>query len=434
MFIPSSGMILWPYATPGPPAGNWTREANFNDRFFQGHNAGFAVPANGGAASHNHTDSTHTHTGNGHTHSTSAGAQSTASSISVVAGAITSSLASHSHTAATTPSATVTYQNTALTLNTATAKPAYIRVIAYTPDDDAQGIPDDCLAFTDEAAAMPGFAESDGTGGTLDLDGLFPFGAEAAGEDGGDTGGSATHTHVSPVHTHTPNNHAHAQFTSGPSTAVATGTGAAGGGPRPSPHHKMTPQSSATSITSDAATVTAKTSEPAYVELLGVQNTSGGPRTPIGTVIPYLDTEASLPHGWELMDGNDDTTDCTDVQIKISSAAAGGTGGLDAHTHTVQSHGHTASANHTHVMGVAYTGAAGRTSIGILARLASVGDVHTHTWTTSLVFAGLQNFGGHSSSSDDGRYNYRTVIWVKLSRKRASNGGIHNSKKFVMVA
>jgi hypothetical protein len=96
----------------------------------------------------------------------------------------------------------------------------------------------------------------------------------------------------------------------------------------------------------------AETVEPVYKKLLAIQNTSGGPKLPLPSMVAmFLGTYAKIPIGWKVCDGANGTMDMRNYFIKCASATGelGNTGGSNTHTHAAQSHNH-AIGSHTHAI------------------------------------------------------------------------------------
>lgn len=418
--------VFWPWDTGDPPGTHpiptgWTRDLKFDGRFLQGSDNTFMGSANSGAA-HNHTDAGHTHTGDPHTHTFSAASATNDRWYVVPPGdppppqVFTAAERIHSHASEISNAATITYSTDAATINTTDMKPPWVQAIILKPDDINQDIPENAVCFGDSATPPTGYSITDGDGGiTPDLDGLFVIGAAFMGVGGG-TGGSLTHTHVSPDHDHDPHDHLH----------TATLCGDASDTQKckldtpfretlPSCHHLVTLTTQALAdVSNTAATVDNYTdSQPDFIKLLGIQNTSGGATTPVGVVVPFVGRYDDLPAGWVLCDGDNGTEDCKNKQLKITTTGGeiGDTGGSNTHTHTVASHGHTHTGGHTHYTSAATTGHQ-LVNGGLFVDAIQSPHTFAHSWTVGSTVPTMQN-AAITLSTDDGRFNYRTVIWVK---------------------
>lgn len=409
--------VGWPGAHAAPPTG-WTRDTNFDERFLQGDDAGFAGSANGGD-SHGHTANSHTHTGNQHRHTFDTGVGVVASTTPVKEGtafpfmATISGALTHNHLSANGTYATIAYQDASVTIDSEDAQPPYQKLIIIKPDLVTSDIPDDAVCYTDEAVLPTGFAKYP----VIDDD--FVRGP-SAGADAAVTGfGSVTHDHDSPadVHDHVIDVHAHGDANSGPSNPHVR---RASGSPNviilQTVHHTVGMGNEALAdLTDTAVVIAAVSSEPAYTKLLGIQNTSGAATTPVGVIVAFVGAASEVPSNWQLCDGNGDTVDCTNTQIK-STAADGEIGDQDGssntHTHTTTAHGHTHGA-HDHPVGAVSMSGNLLRQTGSPSGAGIVTGTHLHApWSIDNETPTLQN-ATVTMNTVDKRSAYRTVIWIK---------------------
>lgn len=423
--------IFWPSTAASIPA-NFTRDTNFDDRYCQGDDEPHTI-ANGGAASHGHTVAgTHTPIGNAHTH-TFTGDDYTAAAWPAddSPAEMTIGRGPHGHISETSASATITYTAQSITINNSTDQhPPFARMIIISPDDANQDIPDAAVVFGDNAALPTGFSKATGADTSPDLDGLFLRGAAAAG-DGGGTGGAATHAPTSPVHSHGQTNHPHAATPCGGLTidTVTVDIDDVTRGARDvllGSHHSIAiTTASAGTVGTVAVTVEAASNSPAYIKLLGLENTSGSPTTPDGVIIGYAGSTA--PAGWLLCDGNNGTQDCTDLQILCTTTDGeiGDTGGSNSHSHNLTDHNHTHTSSHNHsnavtssVIGIDETETGASDSV-LRGDLADHGS--SHAWDVFPTTPTMQTTTGLVTSSDDGRQPYRTLLWIKKVTPTSKN-------------
>lgn len=398
----------------------WSRDDDFNEEFIQGADQMYTGPTEAGGA-HGHTPDADTHTGNAHSHTFSAASASGTTVVVNAPGVSPTQSAQdvHTHTSLSSNSRTIVYGSVVGNVDSATAQPPFVRVIVLKPDDGNQNIPDDCVCWTDETSLPTGFVKTDGNGGTPDLDGKFVLGAVAAG-DGGGTGGSATHLHPDGTgHYHVPSAHSHRSKACGDATSVARATGAGLIYARSLVHHSVelsfadAGNTSTTQVPTEAAS-----SEPAHVELLGIQNTSGSAATPDGVILPYVGPVSGISNadGWYLCDGSGGTPDLRNRQIKITTTDidVGNVGGADEHTHTTAAHGHVHTSGHVHTATVIFldTGTIAPVTTPAINVINQGTDTHTHTWTIGSTTPTLQD-STYTMSTDDGRDNYRTAVFVK---------------------
>lgn len=424
--IPSNGRVFWTGANAAIPA-NWTRDTDFDDHYIQGVSSDQRTSL--GATSHSHTQS-HTHNGVAHTHTYSAGSSSGLSQdMKPTTGGASydSSKVGHSHNNATSSSQTITYQNNTTSSDNADGSHPALKLIVIKPDSGNENIPDDCVCWTDTETPPTGFSKCDGTGGTVNLNTYFIKGSDT-GDDAGGYTGSAQHSHTMAAHLHVANNHFHSGTLCGTATSVESlDDDPAEDSYLRSQHHEPFMNSRATTVNTTAANSANTAYEPYHTELLGIQNTSGGASTPVGVIIPYVGTIASIPTGWVLCNGSSGTPDLTASQIKSVTSGVLDTGGSNLHQHYSFSHTHTESA-HNHVINgsvvqvvvnydceddatgveVNYDGV-----LGARAAMRAPTPPHQHTtWTVNNSTATIQNTSIIFDSAD-GRYKYRTVVFIK---------------------
>jgi hypothetical protein len=343
----------------------------------------------------------------------------------------------HGHEAENSAPTAITYAEAVITVNTVDAKPPWVRAIVIQPAGVHNDIPYHAVCFGDDGNPPPGYSKTDGSGGTPNLSGRFVIGAEAGGT-GGAPGGNPSHTHSSPAHTHGVYNHSHASARCGQATSTDTITSTTTARVVRKPrHHNVTLSAKALAdLSNDAATVQAASSEPDYVKLLGIQNTSGRATTPAGVIVAFVGTTAEIPSTWVLCDGSNGTPDCTNRQVKITTAGGeiGDTGGSNSHSHAVDAHGHSHTAGHDHTATQTWQGVPG--DAGALTVCGGFMDRHTHSWNVGDTVPTLQT-AEITLTSTDKRYRYRTVLWIKkvlVKRKRVSAGRIHKTDEVVIAA
>ena len=415
-------LIPWPSTAASIPAG-FTRNTAFDDRYPQGSDSAYTAAANGGAATHNHTY-THTHIGVAHSHTVSGSSITSAGTINYPdhpLGSNTLARGTHGHPNFTSNTTVVTYTDTTPTVTAGAMQPASFRVIWIQPNDATHDVPNGALTWTDLTSAPSGYRLADGNGGAPNIVDRFLIGAAAAG-DGGGTVGADTHTHAVDDHLHARNTHTHA------STAVSAADASEDDGADLSSdatsrrllHHNITlPNTGTSGNTNNATSVTlaATSSLPAYITLLGVQNNSGGESTPDKTILPYIATAASLPTNWVLCDGTGGTLNCTNKQIRATATggSVGATGGANTHSHT-STHTHT-DTSHTHTVtdtGPLLNQVSVLSGAGKVILNNSAGHRTEHTWTISTETPTM-SASATASSTDDGRYLYRTVVFLRYN-------------------
>lgn len=407
--------VFWPSTHASIPSG-WSRDTGFDERFLQGDDAGYTAPQDGGGE-HSHTPDEHTHIGDPHTHDFSS-AHTVPTKVWIKqhdrgfarvpdAGPPTGS---HRHLSIASNVATITYQvpDPTVTISSEDAAPPYKKMIVIKPDLATEDVPEHAVCFTDEVVLPTGFIKYAG------LSEKFVRGADEEGGDGGLTGGDTEHDHESPEHGHDDNSHRHAATVCGFSDPTFRADAATEDETcLPTKHHNVELDSKAAGgVAGTAITVDAASSEPAYVKLLGIWNTSGAATTPIGIIAAFVGDADDIPSNWRLCDGTGDTIDCTNKQVKSTGTDedVGDTGGNDSHDHASPEHGH-AQSNHNHDTTAGMYQSRGYVAAAPL-RATAVFGVHTHVWTVYIVVATMQN-AGVGIQSADGRSAYRTMVWIK---------------------
>lgn len=177
------------------------------------------------------------------------------------------------------------------------------------------------------------------------LDSKYPLGA-ANGENGGGTGGSATHTHTVADHNHATSSHTHT-FSGGASTSTTAADDGIDGFSADGHTHASVVSNSAAVTSNDATGVTmdAISNDPPFVRVIFIE--SDGTPTGIPDDASVLWEGGSLPSGWNENDGGAGRMDLRGRFLRgaATAADAGGTGGSsDAHSHTED------GTKHTHTM------------------------------------------------------------------------------------
>ena len=409
--VPADGRIFWTGNQASIPA-SWSRDVDFNGRFLQGDGDSYTVETNGGG-DHNHTEIAHDHSLASHTHDVAAGASADASTLATNSGsAHFVPVATHDHD--TIPSgsnsSSVTGSSTG-TVDNASTSPRRINVYVLEPDDGSQDIPDDGVCITDETTLPTGFAKL-----SLTTDGTF-----IVGKVPGDTAASqqlapSEHSHTTSAHVHTFASHTHVDFRSNSPVGAANNAGGSGQTRRQGDHHIVSLQATTPSDTDSQTGETGVAPiEPAYIDMLGIQNTSGSATTPIGVIIPFVGTpaEAGALSGWDYCDGTGVTPDLRDRFIRLTetNGDVGDTAGSNSHSHNAGTnhHSHNGSASHTHVVVEVDDGTE---DVGLFGFSGVTTADHSHSWTVSSETVGT-TVQSIATSSDDGRPAFRTVIFIK---------------------
>jgi hypothetical protein len=426
----TGGRIFWTGTNATIPGigVTWQEDTAFAERFFQGDTTTYAGPANGGGT-HTHTSVSHPHTGNEHTHGVLGGDASVSEISADGTGGATCSDGAHGHPGGVSAGATITYgaPSVGVTWPASTDDPPHVKVlvieiVAAAGDQD---IPDDGVVFGLTTPA--GFAK------VAALDGKFLQATTSGGDSDLGGAGSATHTHTSVAgHSHAPADHTHPSNPADGSDLTRDVTPGTPGLTLLEDHHNVSLQSQTTTLSTDSITSDATSSEPSHIELLPVQNTSGGAVAPVddSTIIPYVGTYAQLAalSGWELYA----PADSLQVKCTTTDGNVGNTGGSNSHTHS-SSHGHTHSGAHTHTPTVSQVGnqQVDAGAVGVIERTKTP---HFHGWSIFSTTPTLQN-ASVPLTSQDGRPPYRTVLWARkvAATKRVTLGTIHGTSKEVLA-
>jgi len=411
MPIPSNGRIFWTGTHAGVPSG-WTRDTNFDDRFVQGANGDVEPGTNGGAATHVHTSVAHNHTQSQHDHTLAV--RGTSGSRVVAAGLVSAAVGiAHGHNKSA-PIATATNQTATPTINATAAKPIFTRVIIIKPNDALQDIPVDGIVLANSDVSDTDLKITDGLNSTTDLDGDFLHGMTTGG-DGGGTGGSANHNHTSPAHNHTQDAHNHGAGSSGAASGFNPFHQTGGQQASHRTHaHTITYGNTTATNQATAMSVDNASSEPAFIELLGIQNKGAGVvEAPVGVIIAYVGNINTIPSPWKLCNGASGTPDCQGRQIKVTKTVGniGNTGGANTHTHTSPSHNHTQD-SHTHSLSTATGTPFAAVRSGRTGPSAAITG-HRHTWSHGSTVA-TNTAKVATMSTDDIRYLYREVLFIML--------------------
>lgn len=393
----------------------FVRETSLDGRFPKGW--GDQAPnTSGGSATHTHTSPGHSHSFASHSHSITTSAnnhngQQTGNDDSGLCGRDT-----HTHSGTITTINSQSVGTTTASYSSQSNNPPYYEVI-FIKSSAYNFIPDDGLVLN-QATSRSGLAFHTASANK------YLRGA-GTGADAGATGGSTTNAHTID-HTHT-TSHSHSGNSGGPSsvTRMYYGTDTSITLARYDHTHPITLNSaSITSGSNSSIGSQAETVEPAYRTLNAFKNESGSGILPQpGDIAMWLGTVSSVPVGWKLCDGTNDTVDMRDRFLKIpSTASASATGGSNTHTHAAQSHTHSV-ASHTHSGSV---GAANNPIGG------SGNSDHTpwittnpqHTLATVSSSAGALNSATTTADSSDNQPEYRTVVYIEMEFSTAGGGAV----------
>lgn len=420
--MPESSRLIWTGTVADIPSG-WSRDTNFDDRFLQAdiNFQAYTEPTNAGVEDHNHSSTgLHSLTEASHTHTISGTTTLVQDFVIDITKPLTGSVtvkAGHSLVAAASDVNTVTYTDQNIQIDANVGQPAFVRAIIIKPDNALQEFPANAIAFFNETPIPAGFNITNGLSGTDgNFDARFVLGA-ITDENGGAFGGDPTHIHESPLHQHDNNAHSHAQKLAGNgSPLVNRKTNApAINGVANSQHHNVSLDANTTTTASLSVTIDANSSEPQFIEFLGIQNTSGGSLDSFnGIIVPFVGAFSDIPSGWTTVNGNEGTPDAQNKQIKITESESdiNSTGGSNtAASHNVPDHTHTHSNVNTHSGTQSVTIASTDVNPGVTF-VVGAGTPHNHTLTITEANPTIDD-SNTSITAVEERYKYRTVILIK---------------------
>lgn len=324
------------------PAG-FVRVTDFDERIPRHSNTG--VGATGGSDTHIHTTQPHSHVLNDHVHAVTFADWTASPSILVNRPTEGNSIATHGHGGANTSSMSAASSSSdSPNLGSGSTLPPYYSVI-YIKSLGLNAVPAKGILFTQDT--LKAFKLCDGNNSTPNLIGKFLRGA-AAGGDAGSTGGTSNHTHDA-SHTHTQG----ASHTHGGTSGSRTGSNVLRSYREPynstayyNHAHTFTTGATIAPISSYSGNAGGDALVyPPYSTLKPYKNMSGQPQlVEVGAIA--LTTEATIPVGWVLCDGNNGTPNLAGLFV-LSDTTANSTGGASTHTHPNLSHTHLSS-GHTH--------------------------------------------------------------------------------------
>jgi hypothetical protein len=249
-----------------------------NGRF--AHFKGAATGGDGGAAhasvmeGHTHSVGAHTHAGTSHSHSTAS--SSFISNKSMFSGTVSSIWASqHSHTvtAASTATGSLSTNSADVSSSQVGNYPPYYELLAKVNDTGAPDLPVGLIcAWRGSLGSIPRHWQlCDGTNGTPNFFGRYPKGSTSVGA----TGGSLNpHSHSTPSHTHTTSGHTHTQTMAASTAATANLSNTNVVTMATSAHTHTIASTDSTTPTvgsSTSGTLASTTSEPPYQEVAFIQ-------------------------------------------------------------------------------------------------------------------------------------------------------------------
>jgi len=382
------------------PSG-YSRETSLDGKYPKGTANSTNPNVTGGSATHAHTSSSHTHTMAAHTHTYSMAASSTTQSDGHDAAGSVISNASHTHTG-TSGAISGGSLSGAATIGNGDNNPAFYTVI-FIKSSGYNVIPTSGMVLN-ASTSRSGMDFHEASAGK------FLKGAAAEANAGG-TGGTATHTHTY-NHGHSAAAHTHSGANSGAANNSLDRPGSGNSLNAAAGHtHSVTLNSQNTSVNDTNSSFTSGTVEPAFRTLNLFKASSSVVPQP-GDIGMWLGTLATIPLGWKLCDGTNDTPDMRDRFFKVpSTASETTTGGSNTHTHTnVASHTHTATGTHNHT-GSCATGAGAHQNGGGYPRSSAT---HTHTVSSVSSVTATWNNTTISTNTPNNEPEYRTVAYIQF--------------------
>lgn len=419
--IPAGIILIWTGTHAGIPSG-WSRETALDDKYPKAWGA--VAPNNiGGAASHTHTSPAHSHTMASHSHLvTTHGACNQFGD--GPAGGTELQHGYHSHN--NVPVAGVSggdLSSVTSTYDTFANDPAYYKVIFIKSATPAV-FPTSAVCLYSGSSIPTNYYECNGSNSTPDLRSRFLKGA-STGANAGTTGGTTTNVHAL-THTHTESAHSHSHRIEGyASNGGIRGPG--GGGNRleyPHTHTYTLNSNSAGSISGSVSLTTTETVEPAYKKLIALQKNASGILVK-GIIGLWLGSTSSLPRGWVVCDGNNNTKDMRDKFLKIgaSTAEINATGGSNTHTHSAQGHTHTGG-NHTHSGNNTDNHSSQMTQRTEGGSESVTDDSNAYHQINTVGYSTVSwNATNTTANSSDNQPAYRTVAYIQLDK--LTYGGSH---------
>jgi hypothetical protein len=136
---------------------------------------------------------------------------------------------------------------------------------------------------------------------------------------------------------------------------------------------------------------------------------------PLGVIVMWSGTLATIPSGWHLCDGTGSTPDLRDRFIVGTPAVTdpGGTGGATTHTHTLSVAAHTHSIAHSHTLAANNLTASLAAGTGVPVAVAA--DGHSHSLASSTSLSGSTTPSSSSSSGSSLPPYYKLAFIMKVA-------------------
>lgn len=432
---------FWPGTEASIPDGS--RDTDFDSRIARGAPDSTDPGDNGGSATHQHESDTHRHddTLSNHTHDVAepTGMTHGTTTTTKTGGVSSDSVAADTHSHGSTTSSNqqgVSISDETDTTATQDNQPECREMLFVQPSSGAD-LPDGAVCMFWDSTLPTDFIVCDGSGGTVDTDGLFICAPGTSADPsasvvGNDTTVAHNHGGTSNGHDHliTHRHTATVGNISGTVSHDGSGTGALwliG-----IDHHVLTLKTDSQTSSSETIVVSNRSYTHSNVKLRAIQNDMGGASTPVGTILPWVGTLADLASNsdWHLCDGSSyngvDTPDLRDQFIQCTTDYGEVTdtpAGTTEHDHTASgTHYHTI-ASHDHDDGDSwdFDGIGDRVRVvngtpTVTALKHSFGNFHSaaesgSNWTISSAAASTDTASA-GWSTESHVYLYRTVLWA----------------------
>jgi len=406
--IPTGLRVFFNGTNAAIPTG-WSEDTDFSARYLQDNTV---AGTNGGGATHTHAVNSHIHTTAGHTHTMSHLGTGVGGFLTDISTKIRAHILSHTHINVLSETGFDVLNSTTPSINAFNAEPPFHELILIKPDTGDETLPDKVIVFGDRDlsldAGVGDYFLADGS--TPDLDDRF-LKTVAGGGDAGTTGGSATHggsDHGTFSHNHSSSGHIHPDSDLGAvnqSPHIHSG-GKGGTTYELSQHHIAISWSTETPGTStNNVSLSTDANLPLYHRFapFEVQNGAG---LRDDAIFPFVGLPSEIPSGWQLVGINDRQINCTTTIGEIGDEA-----GSNTHTHT-GNHGHTGLL-HFHTASVANSPINISALIVVLIGVLITNKVHTHGVVSIFASQDIINNTNVTMSSDDHRFNFRTVLFIK---------------------
>ena len=221
--------------------------------------------------------------------------------------------------------------------------------------------------------------------------------------DPGTSGGALTHKHATVSHSHTVN-HTHTIPDSG-TASTNSNRDINTTNPLQTHTHLSNGSTDNPEASYDLAAATPDTStdnnEPACFDVIYLKSGGAAFGIPDGAICLWTYSTTAVPSGWQLCNGSGGAVDCRSRFLRgaVTAGDGGGTGGNDAHVHTVVNHDHGGTRSHVHPTMASSTTAAGFNTAGSISGTTAFVATSSHTHT--LTFGSTSPVVSNQSAADD---------------------------------